>query len=345
MVRNYGKVASRLAPLTLVALLGAAPVAAQAPQQVQYLPGDGKVIVTWMAPSGNVTGYNVYQYEPAVTADPGTPKKITAEPTKQTSLLVEGLTNGKVYHFRVSAIVDGQESEQAGPAPGRGNDGEFKVGLVAPVVPQKPIALSGIDGFVGYNIGTNTPGSHELAANGELTMRAGGWDIWEEADGAYYLAAPIEGDVTVTVRVTAGPTQTSDTGGGWELGGPMIRESLDARSRFAMMQISNGRANNAHQFKKRLEFDTRPENHDIRPASEDTTERPVWARIQRRGENIRAWISEDGKTFAEAAEGETVALTGLPARAYVGLAFSAHDDTKAGVLTEVKVDNISITKP
>jgi hypothetical protein len=345
MVKVFAKAASLLAPLALVALVGAAPAAAQKPEQVQYLPGDGKVIVTWMAPSGNVTGYNVYQYEPTSTTDPGTSKKVNAEPTKQTSLLVEGLTNGKVYHFRVSAIVDGTESEQAGPAPGRGNDGEFKVGLVAPVVPQVPVKLAGIDGFVGHTIGTNTPGSHTIAANGEITIKAGGWDIWEEADGFYYLAVPIEGDVTVTVRVTAGPTATGDTGGGWELGGPMIRESLDSRSRFAMMQISNGRNNNAHQFKKRLEFDTRPENHDIRPASEDTTERPVWARIQRRGDNMRAWISEDGTNFVEAAEGETVAISNLPARAYVGLAWCAHNDTGPNILTEVKMDNFTITKP
>jgi hypothetical protein len=333
-----------LAGTALVALLAVGVAAAQAPEQVQFMPGDGRAVVLWMAPTGNVTGYNVYQYEPSAPgADPGPGKKVNADPIKETSLTVEGLQNGKSYHFRVSAIVDGAESAQAGPAPGRGNDGSFEVGMVSVVVPQQPVTLGGVAGFVGHNIGTDTPGSHTVEANGTITMKAGGWDIWEEADGFYYLAVPMEGDATVTVRVVSGPTEVSDTGGGWELGGPMFRESLDTRSRFAMMQVSNGRNSNAHQFKKRVEFDTRPENDDGFPASGDTTERPVWARVERRGDDFRAWISEDGTNFEEVGSGVTI--SGFANRAYVGLAFSAHDDTAPGNLTTIVLDNFAITKP
>jgi hypothetical protein len=340
-LHHVGKALASIA----VAILATGAAMAQTPDQVQFLVGDGRVVVTWMAPAGNVTGYNVYQYEPASpTSDPGTGKKLNADPIKETSFTVEGLKNGTCYHFRVSAIVDGKESAQVGPAPGQGNSGDHDVGLVSCAVPQKPVTLSGIDGFVGYNVGTNTPGSFEITPQGQITMKAGGWDIWNSADGFYYLATPIEGDVTVTVRVVSGPTATSEaTGNGWELGGPMIRESLDTRSRFAMMQISNGRNGNAHQFKKRVTFDETPENDDITPASGDTTERPVWARIQRRGNEFHAWISEDGKTFNEAGSGVT--FDNFVRTAFVGLAFSAHDNTKEGILTTVVLDNLTITKP
>lgn len=322
-------------------MLAVGAASAQAPEQVQYMPGDTKVTLVWMAPAGTVTGYNVYQYEPASAgADLGAGKKITAAPIKTTSHVVEGLTNGKAYHFKVSAIVDGTESAQAG-AQSTHHDPAY--GDKPLVVPQVPVKVGGVDGFVGHSIGTNFPGSHAIDAAGAITMKGHGWDIWESSDGFYFLATPIEGDVTLTARVVSGPTPIADGGNGWELGGAMIRESLDARSRFAMMQISEGRADTTHQFKRREEFDTTPVNADQDREVFPTQDRPIFTRVQRKGDDFRGFISKNGTDFTEVGEGTTIA--GFAKTAYVGLALTAHNQPDTGQESTAVFDNITITKP
>jgi hypothetical protein len=313
-------------------LLAVGAASAQGPEQVQYMPRDGAVAIVWMAPAGDVTGYNVYQYEPSTPGgDLGTAKKVNAEPIKTTSYVVEGLTNGKSYHFKVSAIVGGTESAQVGPQPTH-RDPPGGTAVVA--VPQAPVTVGGTPGFVGYNIGTNFPGSHTIEANGTITMKASGWDIWEQSDGFYFLATPIAGDLTVTARVVSGPTETAD-GNGWNLGGPMLRESLDARSRFAMMQVAR---DNELQFKKRVNFDETPENNGL--SRDDNTARPVWVRIQRKGDEIHAWYSNDGTTYEEVGEGVTI--EGFAKEPFVGLALSSHEDSQYSTMV---FDSVTITKP
>jgi hypothetical protein len=322
-------------------MLAVGAASAQTPEQVQYMPRDGAVVITWMAPAGNVTGYNVYQYEPASPgADLGTAKKVNTEAIKTTSYTVEGLTNGKAYHFKVSAIVDGAESAQVGPQPTHRDPPE---GTKVLVVPQVPVKVGGIDGFVGHTIGTDFPGTHTVEANGTITIKASGWDIWESSDGFYFLATPIEGDVTITARVVSGPTPIADGGNGWELGGPMVRESLDARSRFAMMQISQGRQSTTHQFKRREEFDTTPVNSDQDVDQFPTEDRPIWSRVQRKGDEFHGFISKDGTAFTEVGEGTTI--TDFAKTAYVGLALTAHNQPDTGQVSTAVFDNVTITKP
>jgi hypothetical protein len=322
-----------LVPVALAAL-AAAPAEAQAPKGVQYMPRDGAVAIVWMAPEGNVTGYNVYQYEVGTPGgDIGTAKKATAEPVKTTSFVAEGLTNGRCYHFKVSAIVDGKESDQVGPDPTHKETGDRPC-----AVPQKPVALAGQEGFIGYNIGTNFPGSHSVDANGVITMKASGWDIWEESDGFYFLATPIAGDLTITARVVSGPTDTH--GDGWNLGGPMIRETLDVRSRFAMMQVAR---TEELQFKKRVEAGETPQNDGH--ARDDNTKRPITVRLQRTGNDFRAFWSDDGTNFEEI--GSAVTIENFAREPFVGIALSGHtggpdDESKQ---SEMVVDNFRITKP
>jgi hypothetical protein len=328
-----------LGTMAAAVMLAVGAAMAQAPEQVQYLPRDGAVVIVWMAPSGDVTGYNVYQFEPATPGgDLGTGRKVNAEPIKATSYVVEGLTNGKAYHFKVSAIVDGTESDQVGPQP---THHEPAYGERVVVIPQTPVTVGGVEGFVGHTIGTNFPGSHTVE-NGTITMRASGWDIWESSDGFYFLATPMEGNLTITARVVSGPTPVANGGNGWELGGPMIRESLDARSRFAMMQISQGRANTTHQFKRREEFDTTPVNSDHDRDEIPTTDRPIWARLTRNGDEFHGFISRDGSEFIEVGEGTEI--PDFSRTAFVGLALTAHNQPDTGQVSTAVFDNVTITK-
>jgi hypothetical protein len=319
-----------LVTTAIAAVLATASAAAQAPDNVQYLPQDGAVIVLWTAPAGNVTGYNVYQQivtDP--TSQPAAGEKVNAEPVKGTSLRVDKLQNGTSYHFTVSAIVDGKESEKVGPAPAQTDQGD-----IVAAVPQKPVQLGGAGEFYGYNIGTDFPGSHQVAANGEITIKGSGWDIQSDADGFYYLAMPMAGDITVTVRTVSGPTATSDDND-WNLGGPMIRETLDSRSRLAMAQVAR---KGCLQFKRRLEFGEGPPDtcgDEISPEK-----RPVWLRVVRKGDDFSGFISEDGTAWTQV--GETVTIANFVKEPYVGLAVSAHQDAE---YTTIVFDNFKITSP
>jgi hypothetical protein len=323
-----------LASFAGVATLATSAAMADPPGQVQYLPRDGAAIVVWMAPAGNVTGYNVYQsIVDTPTAQPAAPVKVNTDPIKETSFLVQSLKNGTCYHFTVTAIVDGKESAPAGPNP---THRDPPGGTNTCVVPQKPTQLAGAGTaeFYGMTIGTNFPGSHSVAANGAITLKASGWDIWEASDGFYYLATPMAGDITMTARIVSGPTETSD-GNGWNLGGPMIRESLDTHSRFAFMQVAR---DNELQFKKRVTYNETPENDGL--GRDDNTARPIWVKLVRKGDDFHAFWSEDGKTYEEVGGGVTI--DGFSKEPFVGLALSAHQD---GEYSEMVVDNFSITKP
>lgn len=320
----------RAIAIVLTTLTAAGAALAQAPDQVQYLPRDGAALLLWTAPAGNVSGYNVYRQ---VVTDPATAPaaavKVNAEPIKTTSYLVENLQNGTAYHFRVSAIVDGQESDRVGPFPAQGDQGEYVA-----VVPQKAVTLAGRP-FYGHTIGTNYPGTHQVEADGQVRMTASGWDIQNDADGLYLLATPVSGDVTLTLRWVNGPTETAN-GTEWNLGGPIIRESLDSRSRLAMMQVARL---GALQFKWREEFESSPPETRYTEIEPDT--RPLWLRLVRRGNEFTSFISLDGADWKQVNSTPTT-ITDFAKEAYVGIALSAHDDSNS---TSAVVDNVTITTP
>jgi len=333
-----------LASITVAATLaGPTSAAALDPEQtqVQYLPRDGAAIVLWNTVDG-ATGYNVYQQEVTKPGSPSTettataPVKVNTDPITTASLLVEKLTNGKPYHFTVTAIVDGKESDPVGPRIARDELGAFVA-----VVPQTPVKLAGLDGFYGYNIGTDLPGSHTVdAAGSTITMKASGWDIQNSADGFYFLAVPVKGDVTVTARVVSGPTATANESS-WNLGGVQIRGTLDAGSVLAMCQVAqNGR----EQFKFRTEYNTSPPEEHVE-ATDDPSRRPLWVRVVRKGNDFTGFLSDDGKTwnkFDDQGVDGIHNIKDMPAEAYVGLALCAHDD---GEYSTAVFDNFTITSP
>jgi hypothetical protein len=333
-----------LAPITMAAALAGPTFGATTLDptvvQVQYMPRDGAAIVLWTAVD-KATGYNVYQQ---VVTTPGSPStttaavKVNTDPITTTSLMVDNLKNGTPYHFTVSAVVAGAETDPAGPS------GNGDMGAAVAVVPQTPVKLAGMDGFYGYNIGTDFPGSHKIDATaGTITMTGSGWDINNPADGFYFLAVPVKGDVTVTARIVSGPTTTANQST-WNLGGPQIRANLDSGAVLAMTQAaSEGHA----QFKYRDTYagPGNEEDEDDSVAGHEGGRRPLWLRVIRKGNDFHGQLSDDGKTWTtldQNGTGGVHTIMDMPQEAYVGLSVAAHDD---GELSTAVYDNFTITQP
>jgi hypothetical protein len=80
---------------------------------IQMLARDKGALIAWNAPAVDGVTFNVYQ----VDANLGNPKKLNTDPINGSSYVVEGLENGKPYHFAITALVNGVESLMAAPEP------------------------------------------------------------------------------------------------------------------------------------------------------------------------------------------------------------------------------------
>ncbi len=80
-----------------------------APTGLTATPDDTKITLNWTAPSGTVTGYNVYRSTSSV-AGAGLGTLITTTPITGTAVINTGLTNGTTYFYKVTAINNSGES-------------------------------------------------------------------------------------------------------------------------------------------------------------------------------------------------------------------------------------------
>jgi hypothetical protein len=290
------------------------------PQNVTAIARDKGALVMWNAVTG-AEGYNVYTQG----ADQAL-NKITAEATKNTSIELQNLENGKAVTVVVTAIQAAKEG----------------VGVRATVTPAPPV----VGTFQGIDINTIQAGSATADANGVVTLHGAGHAIGtataqsNRADGFYFLAMPQTGNATATVRVTAGPNADREDEN--RQIGIMFRESLDQDARFVMMEL---RSAGGAFLQRRIQASAPAEATDAEIS--DPALRPVWLRVVRNGNAFTAFIAEDkdGANFRQV--GEPVTINDFSQQAYVGVALSPHNGFNArppdGVeLAEAQVDNLSV---
>ena len=149
------------------ALISSAPAA---PTNVSATAGDGQATVTWSAPSGTVTGYNLYR-STAPGAEGTTPYKMGLSGTSFTDT---GLTDGVTCYYRVAAV------NSVGASP------------LSAEASAKPVAAGG-----------GGTGGGAVTATAKLAPGYGPW--YGEEDVAVSSTAPLTAlTVTVTVQKTAG---------------------------------------------------------------------------------------------------------------------------------------------
>ena len=182
--------------------------------------------------------------------------------------------------------------------------------------------------WTGANIGAvAAQGSH--AINGtSFTVRGSGVDIWSTADEFYYAYRTLAGDGEITAQVSS-ITNTNE----WTKAGVMLRESLAANSRFALMCVTPGKGA-AFQYRTAAGGSAAPSN-----SGDLTTKAPYWVRVKREGVIVRGYLSPDGTNWTLR---NSVTLTNLASTVYVGLAVTSHAD---GTLATAVFNNPVVVAP
>jgi hypothetical protein len=165
-------------------------------------------------------------------------------------------------------------------------------------------------GWTGADIGAPSFRGSSHCVRGTFTIDGAGADIWGTSDQFHFVYRRLSGDCEIVARVY-GVQQHIDA---WSKAGVMIRESLAANARFAMMAATSGNG---------CAFQYRPS-----PGGEcghfglAGITAPVWVKLVRLGNTITAYRSDNGITWTQAGDSITVAMG---ADVYAGLAVTSHN--------------------
>jgi regulation of enolase protein 1 (concanavalin A-like superfamily) len=182
--------------------------------------------------------------------------------------------------------------------------------------------------------GPTEKGSAEVGADGAWTIKGGGADIWETADQFFFAYQPIDGDVQITVKALGRPVETDE----WAKAGLMIRETLEPGARHAML-VTTPQHGLAFQWRDTTGGESASPGASV--IESDDLKTPIVLRLTRKGKVITAeYSTDDGKTFKSAGDALTFPAD-LPKTVYVGLAITAHEDSK---LSEAKFSDLAVKR-
>jgi hypothetical protein len=167
------------------------------------------------------------------------------------------------------------------------------------------IGVVGLTGSAGYD-----------ASTGIFTVTGSGAGISGTSDEFRFLWQAASGDQEITTRVSTVP----DTNGQANAG-VMIRETLDANSRFAALVRTPG---NGAAFQYRNET-----GGGCGGAQSTGTTTPYWVRLVRTGDTFNGSISSDGLTWLPIGNAELV----MAGNAYIGMCATANNNAALSTST------------
>jgi len=167
---------------------------------------------------------------------------------------------------------------------------------------------------------------------GTYTMTATGADIWNEADQLHYAFKTLTGTGEIIAKVES--VENTDP---WAKAGVMIRETLDAGSKFAAVYITPG---SGCSFQGRLDTDVAAvSDADVRTTEQQAIVAPYWVKLERDfAGNFRASYSANGSTWTLMTwNPQNIPMSGT---VYVGLALTSHNNDE---VCEATFSNVTIT--
>jgi len=157
---------------------------------------------------------------------------------------------------------------------------------------------------------------------GTYTMTATGTDIWGNSDEFHFAWKEVSGAASIVAKV-----ESVENVNEWAKAGVMIRDTLEADSRHAMVAITPG---NGVWFGRREAAG----GSSVSTKQADITA-PQWVKLERTvGGLVRAYYSADGTTWTQL----DVATVSMNTPMYIGLALTSHD---AALTCEAKFSNVT----
>jgi hypothetical protein len=168
--------------------------------------------------------------------------------------------------------------------------------------------------------------------DGTLTINASGEDIWDTSDEFRYVYKQMTGPGSIVAKVES--IEDTDE---WAKAGVMIRQTLDADSKFAAVYIT---ARTGCRFQGRLTPTTEATSDtDVATEEQLAITAPYWIKLERDASNqFSAFYSEDGANWvAMSWNPQNVAM---PPNVYAGLAVTSHNPK---AICEAVFSNVEIT--
>jgi hypothetical protein len=169
-------------------------------------------------------------------------------------------------------------------------------------------------------------GSFVEGPAGTYTMTGAGADIWEQSDEFHYAYKTLSGAGSIVARVeSVGDTHD------WAKAGVMIRETLDADSKHAMMIVS---------YASGVSFQRRPDIGGASVSNDDPggITAPYWVKIERDlAGSFSAYSSANGSTWQKLGAAEPIQMG---TNVYIGLAVTSHD---TALTCQAVLSNVSTT--
>lgn len=234
--------------------------------------------------------------------------------------------SGTSYSFTVSPTANVTISVPAGSA----QDAEGVINLASTALTRAYVAPNTAPAFVSQDVGSDfVAGSTSYdAVTGIYTLNASGQDIYSTSDGFRFTQVVLEGDGEVRARV-----RSLNNTNPWAKAGVMIRETLDAGSRHAMMFITPPAAGNGFGLVSRIVTDAAT---SYSGGSALNAVPNNWVRLVRQGNVLTGYSSADGSSWQLV---DSVSFTALPTQLHLGLAATASDTT---VTTTAEFDHVEI---
>ncbi len=164
---------------------------------------------------------------------------------------------------------------------------------------------------------------------GTYTMTAAGADIWNQADEFHYAFKTLTGAGTIEAQVLS--LQNTDQ---WAKAGVMIRETLDAGSKFAAVFITPG---NGCRFQARTDTDaSATSDTSVATAEQSAILAPYWVKLERSASgSFRGYYSSDGTNWQSMSWNPQSII--MSSNVYVGLALTSHN---VNAVCEAKFSNV-----
>ena len=124
-------------------------------------------------------------------------------------------------------------------------------------------------------------------SSGTFTVVASGADIWSTADAFRYTYQPLVGDGSIVARVAS-----MDSTGGWAKIGVMIRESVAANSRQAMVVVSPSNS-------VAMQYRSSTGGSSTSIAGPTGLAAPYWVKLARSGSVLTGSVSANGTTWTQ----------------------------------------------